>query len=333
MLIYLFFIFTCSWCICWLIFLSYQANTSRQNSSNARARLLGSQSWAKRYQVQHSTPASRQSEKVEFLTNIDGSHSIPRRNHSVDLEKNLSEDSAIECPYDAAFDEQLQYGCEFKEAEEDCDDSILLGEPELRKVEDSGGLDYYCERCHFLMGDKTTPTTTNDSSQRRPEESSEMRGWPDELWSLESDGEEQMDLSKASIWPIVELHENPLNSISIRRQTTMQRVVRCETEAQNELRGCEGGKNSTDASDDHLFESSIGDGDVRGLRCCDDDNNINYDEDQEDPSLTLDRSRLLSLSEANQDKRAAIRMVSKASGNQCRRQQPTQRASRVRGGL
>lgn len=140
-----------------------------------------------------------------------------------------------------------------------------------------------------------------------------MRGWPDELWAQSceaqeepSAADEQMDESIGSIWPIVELHENPLNSIPITLigPKLIQRTQPLESSNFNAA------ANSTNVS---LEREPVrpAEGVAEQLECTSDgDGDFNYDQDYQELSEILNRSRLLSLSESNQDKRAAIRMVS-----------------------
>lgn len=287
MLIYLLFIFTCGWCVCWLLFLNYQQHTrdserlqhrraftgggggGHECLRRLRRRLVGSSSKAVRDQQDAAEAGESeiyQQQQHQVVVDEDGEHSLLVNSDELD----------DEC---GTVDEFSYYLEEYAPAADNSPiDLFSTGEPQSRAVD-------LCDHCQQQQQSTLNIDAASASHLHLvSDDDGLLRGWPEDLMSSmpdedeeEEEGEEAEDDGEhddeLTLWPIVELHENPLNSISFGVSDAMR--------AHN------------GAGD--VSSSSVG---VEGLG-----------EEETNIQLT-DRSRLLSLQASQQQNRAAIRMVS-----------------------
>lgn len=322
MLIYLFFIFTCGWCVCWLLFLNYQQHAKDSLDERAREQELKQEHNCSKHQIEHQIldrdhclrrlrrrlfpfsaagpekscllddheydqapevgcqsldlEAAAAFNKLETVVNEDGDHSLVSVGCDyIELNANCYQDDEPCLPLlpmnTTDYDEQVagsdQYGLFSLGAASRCHlcescarSSMMLatgldlsGAPDEMIERDSvvsaapqarlrlSGHRWNCARLTVNMAAAT--------------EAPELYG-PDE--GLDEDEQEDEEFT---LWPIVELHENPLNV----------------GELPNPI---------MNASSAEQLEQS-------------------------QPEELLERSRLLSLQADQVEKRAAIRMVSK----------------------
>lgn len=279
MLIYLFFIFTCGWCVCWLLFLNYQQYTRdfereerlRQRRKQIKKQMLanGRESFIK---LKRSLTVSKHSQQSP---SDEGQHSRPEAHRNKLACVNSSGKHYI------LLDQQLQ------QPDEAC--GLLMQEERNSDRDDLSENDYLDEdylNDEFLSSPLNDELLMADGCQQCAEcqqqsHSIDMRGWPDEL--IDADFDElggiprklvsDEDEPEEDLWPIVRLHENPLNFVG-----PSSPLVAANSIEDNPRPG----------------ESS------GGLE-------LNVSEE-----LLLDRSRLLSLQESQRENRAAIRLVSRA---------------------
>jgi len=195
MLVYLFFIFSCGWCVCWLLFLNYQQHTL-DSARLARVR-RAKRERLRRLRGERRTRldgAGAESVTVESVVGEDGEHVLLAHNCGPPG----AEEGACYCYEESDFDEQLQ----------DADGNE--GFSEIFALE--GGQ-------HGLFSAQPNGTSECGNSLVGLESGwREMRGWPEELEERRGPfGEEGEEPKVCELppWPMVGLHENPLNSASL----------------------------------------------------------------------------------------------------------------------
>lgn len=260
MLMYLLFIFTCGWCVCWLLFLNYQQyerdkiTSSRLKDQNEECEQQGEDSSEKlesnerrifarrkylcrlrqRLRLAASSLRNRdgmgklqevlESKQLESLVDISGNHTLlidgedadelqqaldheqrqPRRLFAIDdLELDLDED----------LDELLDV---------DELDALLTAEAGVSSQTNlSSSQTREASKAHLIQVDHCDQCRCNhlnDHNHLSCSQLPEMRGWPEELNELIGvdgdtiDADRQADCEE-TLWPIVELHENPFNSL------------------------------------------------------------------------------------------------------------------------
>ena len=193
MIVYLLFIFTCGWCVCWLLFLNYQQHAldghRRRHPSQRRSRSRSRKRLGRGDQMalgETSGDLEAGSGRVECETVLTGARQRPAtrvsrrsRAEAEELEgEELEDDYDIECA-DDADGQCLECACE-------------------RAERRTGGLGLESDELEHLglFGP-----------------SGELRGWP-EIGAAESEPASDADDGDGDqsdgLWPIVELHENPL---------------------------------------------------------------------------------------------------------------------------
>lgn len=280
MLIYLFFVFSCGWCVCWLLFLNYQQHandsSSQEEQHNLPSPICGRQIWGsgkKRKWFKHLPYNKRfnrqkqQQQQSAMVIDDKGKHSL------MPIDDEFGESLKLNGADDYCQDEMDEF--HYNELNENYTNHNQLLDLRCNNVNDDellhigivGGQDdnnvkslidnssQLCEHCQLAASGKPKLLDTKN----------EMRGWPIEF-NDEDENDETFDTSLVDFASgtgelngeqvtLVELHENPLNVFANCSQQTLQLPLLS-------------------------------------------------------PSDTLDRSRKLSLLEDQQDRRAAVRMVS-----------------------
>lgn len=357
MIIYLLFIFTCGWCVCWLLFLNYQqyskdseryrlksqycslsadaenvcdrSNCLRRLRKRLKGRLQGgidatseeilSNNFAiteegeiindeEDEEAQHEDIGSsfefahlnhEQPRIVNFVVDEDGDHTIlaPESYDQLELnhyslfmnDANQEEREISSSSCNQQLDGFVCHHDHYEEAE--C--SILPN-----NIGQQPNLEFYG---HVDSSTETTNMIINGQI---------VRGWSEKFASMsdelfqaacqdgDSNGREEEDDDDGdsiTMWPLVELHENPLNSLEFYSNTARLGVENCELP---------------------LEEVEVEEGEENG--CCsrggdDDSERVDSvsDSNRQIKEGILDRSRLLSLREGQRKNRAAIRMVSR----------------------
>lgn len=273
MLIYLFFIFTCGWCVCWLIFLNYQ---------------------------QHIKDSK---ESASCSSNLRASNS---QEHEDEAEGECCAQCRCSCSSSSLSSSARQPAQAELIVNERGDHSVLLAgfSQAASQIELNGDLFALDEECGSLFGGSHTSGGYQLQQQQQAacwrEPSVEIRGWPDGVESgdsavdfhevdiddfvlLNAPSPSRADDSPAdSMWPIAGLHENPMNWLpaDALRQSAADR----ERRALSDQIGGDGEGESQDSLSTAGLEQSL-----------------------------LERSRLLSLQASQLRNRAAIRMVSSST--------------------
>lgn len=219
MIVYMLFIFTCGWCVCYLLFLNYQQHSRDSRLASAirrkrlqRVRRLRSSSSRRRPDLESGGCVRKSSGRAGQLESIVDSN----RQHSL-LFVPTDEPDCNQCG-SSRLESRPGRLCrsdeDFVEPEVDYDDEGDDNDDEEVDEEDAELFDMLDE----LDGFQSTNCCPSDVASC-PQPPGEMRGWPEHDEQLfgpadatQDDGYDDDD-DQLSLWPIVELHENPLNHL------------------------------------------------------------------------------------------------------------------------
>lgn len=208
-------------------------------------------------------------EKVDFLTNLDGSHSLP-------------------CKWN---DELIFIDGEPDDEEEEL---LLYANDNLM-----------CQREQQHLTCQCHNSANRKSLERQPL----IIELPEELCNFHDDDHEDEFEVTPSSWPIMELHENPLNYLPDEQVLASgEQFVNEFMSAENVKANASESHNCKDQQQRQIIEPQEGEeeiGEVSHLNQSDEQSAKTNYSDQ-----LLKRSRILSLCESNKDKRAAIKLVS-----------------------
>lgn len=338
MIIYLLFIFTCGWCVCWLLFLNYQ----QYNKDSERYRLK-SQYCSLGADGENVCGRSNCLRRLRRCLRGRLQRGIDTSSEEF-LNNNLAITEEGEIVYDEEDEEQEEFRSSFELAhsvheqparivnfvvDEDGDHTILAPESydqlelnhyslymnqEEGEISSSSCNHYDGFVCHDQYHEEEAASSIlpNNTEQQhlefyghdslREEETTDMiingqivRGWSEKFASMsdelfqaarqDSESNEREDCDDGdsiTMWPLVELHENPLNSLEFYSNTVENCELPLEEESCSSRGGCDDSEQVDSVSDSKQMKEGI-----------------------------LDRSRLLSLREGQRKNRAAIRMVSR----------------------
>lgn len=344
MLVYLLFIFTCGWCVCWLLFLNYQQHTrDGQLASLLRRRR---QLKARRLRALRNEPPNDASLTVGAVNRQQGPDleaarvvELPAadsqatiRRHQVDTIVDCNKQHSLlllapeecdKCSSGRVHSANCRLATHLGPADEDEPEAELDDEDLYGLIGDVD--DYYCDceemgsivndHNHLSLmsyGDECgaravdhfdgpgavgpahlgAPTNGGGGGESEGEGEIEMRGWPEDLIESDNDNEHSVnddeDNDEMTLWPIVELHENPMNS-----------VVCCNLARPN--------LKTATANEQRQWQRAIG---LQAGVLTQNELELQPLELDDDPASKLDRSRLLSLRRDQNEHRAAIRLVS-----------------------
>lgn len=300
MLVYLLFIFACGWCVCWLLFLNYQQYS--HDSQRRMRRRTRSCSLRKRHRSSRHLIGG---EAQDLEAYAEGS-AVPTRARPLDSIVMIEEEEESR-----GRKWRLQPPAAQGQLELDCGDTDRESEgaPEFREDEledlEEDGLDEAEEeeeeeeeRLEFGVCRRSARCTCLTGQRRNRVEEVEFRGWPggadneeeDDFDPLKAANDHEDSGEEHQLWPIVELHENPLNY--------------CQDVAQVQV--CDDGGEEVEGDSDWKWRQGSP---WVAERTTSQQNEGNRDGDE---MIIAERSRLFSLCREQSDRRAAIRMVSRS---------------------
>lgn len=217
MLVYLLFIFACGWCVCWLLFLNYQQHSRDSERLVRLKRRLRLKS-----QLRGPKRNYRMAAQDDDLADEEEGEGEGEEDVDVDVDDEEEEEEEEEAEL---YVEQARHANDLESQYQE----RLPGGHQLIVVDSEGSNKLLESRHHELddLGLELLDMNLMNELQgrREPEAQSEqlIRGWPGpEVGPNELEDEYEED-ELIDLWPIVELHENPLTSLPAdelkRRQT------------------------------------------------------------------------------------------------------------------
>ena len=199
MLLYLFFVFTCGWCVCYLLFLNYQQHSrdsqldveleaeAEDEAETEERQLLERRHWLRKWRRRRRRRACGHTGDASETTRRGGEQHRPKLELVIDSEGRHS----------------------------------LLGDEEIARLEledTKDAADIECVAC-------ATPTPVSEP----------LFGWP----LAEGDDEEEEAEQLCGEWPLAELHENPLSGLEVSPRGAESGVGALERSQLLSLRHCQ----------------------------------------------------------------------------------------------